>query len=130
MSSQQLCHHMDQLEEQLQLSQQSSLSPAVVFPSGQILVPVCCSSSRVERQRYVDQSLHHRSWVSGSLWRAEWDEDALGLDRKDITKHVKASKTRCCVASTKFDPEVSEKASTSTHLQHCHRLLRVCGTDL
>lgn len=93
MLSRQLYHHADHLEEQLQFSQDPSLSPAVVFPSCQIHGRDCCSSSRLECWfYYVDQSLHRPSWVSGILWTAvlEEEDDAVELHRKEIIEHVQA----------------------------------------
>lgn len=94
MSLQRLYHHTDHLEEQLQFSQDPSLSPAAVSQSWQIRGQDCCSSSMPACWCYVDQSLHRQSWVSGNLWTVVVDEDdALELHRKEITKHVEASKT-------------------------------------
>lgn len=89
MSLQQLCHHADRLDDQLQCSQDPSLSPAVVFPCCQILGQDCCSSSRWECRCDEDRSLHHRNWVSETLPLALLDEDgAVELHRKEIMKHL------------------------------------------
>lgn len=90
MSLQQLYRHADRLEDQLQCSQDPSLSAAVVFPWCQILGQDCCSFSRLECRCNEDQSLHHRNWVSETLPPALLDEDgAVELHRKEIIKHLK-----------------------------------------
>lgn len=99
----------DHLEKQSQLSQDHSLSPAVVFRSCQIHWKHCCSSSRLECWfYYMDQSLHHQSWVSRILWTAVLEDDeALELQRKEITKHVKAPEdswhVRLCITLDEID---------------------------
>lgn len=91
MSSQQLYHR---LEEHLQFSQDSSLSPAVVFPSSQNLGQDCRSYSRLECCYDEDQSLHHQSWVLRIQWTAVLGEDdALELHRKEIPTHIKVTTT-------------------------------------
>lgn len=72
---------VQQVEEQLHSSQHLSCVPVVVYQRCQIHRQDCCSSSRLE----LCWSLHHQSWVSGTLWMVvQEEEDAEELERNEL----------------------------------------------